>query len=988
MSVYGNQTVKVLKYGLLPQVLPRISELFFTGSAYFAFFIAQVYAGVRLLPVGHPYTHARNVGHFNTLDVIAQAGKNLRYRRENIDQVILYYVILVGLFLLVVQALMMAANLIPGAMAAVLLGEFFGTSNYVPYANGEQDLAFILLDRVFGVPGIFDSCVSQTVACFRSTGTMGFGETVYAPTNYPWPFHEALQAMFQFYSIGLLVIAGFVLLYFVVVIIAETAQTGVPFGKRFNTVWAPLRMIVGIGLLVPVGFGLNSAQYIVLYAAKYGSNFATNGWLAFNSELSSGHMFEGMIAKPQKPDVNGFLKFMMLAHACKAIEEGYLISNTKAPTATGACASSVSPKDQTDTIINAYLVKKGPPNLNSMLIENTNYMATLGFFDSGSFTIRFGDRGCTADHAAQLGNVKPLCGELVLPQNALKDAGAMVMQEGYYNLVRHLWGEYDGKVWPHWGFCTDAGVNSVVDNSGDELFKIRSLYHVQALCPDDVRNKISAGVKTPQLTSAKNIEPDADWVNEVLSAYIDGDVCNDPQYASGTPGKIPPVATTGASVDNVIENIIRMAIYAEIQSISGAQQAEYSVTEDLLARGWAGAGLWYNRIAEANGALTGSAWKAPQISKWPTAQTNIMIQKKMNDEATTIATTKAPNQSGTTSLTPERGKQEAQAAGALYKIDRVWDSASMHLKPKSGNVVFDFMNWLFGTRGLFDLKDPVNQQTHPLALMTSLGKSLVEASIRNLGLALGGQVGAMLESEVIGPTAEGFSSLMYTAATMTLTAGFILYYVLPFLPFVYFFFAVGNWVKGIFEAIVGVPLWALAHIRIDGDGLPGSAALNGYFMIFEIFLRPILIVFGLVAAVSIFAAMAIVFNSVFDLAVYNVGGADLTNAVCGNALAGNVMDNIRGPIDQFFYTIMYAVVLYIMALSSFKLIDLIPNKILRWMGASVDTFGDMAGDPAQNLTNYAAIGGSQMTSGMINSLRGGVGAIGKGVEGVKKLADD
>ena len=103
--------------------------------------------------------------------------------------------------------------------------------------------------------------------------------TVYTPSSFPWPFHDALHALYEFYSIGLLVIAMFIVLYFVVVIVAETAQTGVPFGKRFNTVWAPLRLVIAIGLLVPIGYGLNSAQYIVLYAAKYGSNFATNGWL-------------------------------------------------------------------------------------------------------------------------------------------------------------------------------------------------------------------------------------------------------------------------------------------------------------------------------------------------------------------------------------------------------------------------------------------------------------------------------------------------------------------------------------------------------------------------------------------------------------------------------------------------------------------------------------------------------------------------------------
>ena len=60
------------------------------------------------------------------------------------------------------------------------------------------------------------------------------------------------------------------------------------------------------------------------------------------------------------------------------------------------------------------------------------------------------------NHSTQLGNVEPLCGELVLPQAALNDAGALAVQQGYYEFVQHLWGEYNGKVWKHNGYCKDS----------------------------------------------------------------------------------------------------------------------------------------------------------------------------------------------------------------------------------------------------------------------------------------------------------------------------------------------------------------------------------------------------------------------------------------------------------------------------------------------------------------------------------------------------
>ena len=59
----------------------------------------------------------------------------------------------------------------------------------------------------------------------------------WAGLTWPFPIHHALHQMFQIYSIGLLVVASIITVYFAVTIVVETAQTGTPFGKRFNKVW-------------------------------------------------------------------------------------------------------------------------------------------------------------------------------------------------------------------------------------------------------------------------------------------------------------------------------------------------------------------------------------------------------------------------------------------------------------------------------------------------------------------------------------------------------------------------------------------------------------------------------------------------------------------------------------------------------------------------------------------------------------------------------
>jgi conjugal transfer/type IV secretion protein DotA/TraY len=183
------------------------------------------------------------------------------------------------------------------------------------------------------------------------------------------------------------------------------------------------------------------------------------------------------------------------------------------------------------------------------------------------------------------------------------------------------------------------------------------------------------------------------------------------------------------------------------------------------------------------------------------------------------------------------------------------------------------------------------------------------------------------------------------------------------MPFLYFFFAVTGWVKGLFEAMVGIPLWALAHIRIDGEGLPGDAAQAGYFLIFEIFLRPIIIVMSLLAAILSFSAMVLVLNDIFFLVVSNLSGFNPNNAsACGMTNATglnrlNTLEYFRGPVDEFFFTIMYALIVYLIGMSTFKLIDTIPNGLLRWMNFTLPTFHDGQEQPAENLVQNVAIGG-------------------------------
>jgi conjugal transfer/type IV secretion protein DotA/TraY len=433
-----------------------------------------------------------------------------------------------------------------------------------------------------------------------------------------------------------------------------------------------------------------------------------------------------------------------------------------------------------------------------------------------------------------------------------------------------------------------------------------------------------------------------------------------------------------------VSNQLRADIEPEIAAaaaLQGGSIAWQNQIAQVTNLGWGGAGIWYNKIAQLNGSLVTAVNSVPEIRSMPAVYEYTRARAlSQNLEAGGL-----PDLGLAGNIEMQfQSELEGEIARTISYVIEYWkrepldQGADGAQAQPTANVFIDAINAIFGTRGLFNMC--ANTDTHPLAQLSILGKGLVEASIRNLMLAVGFGALSTVPIPFIGAASGAAASILTSIATMTITMGFLLFYVVPFMPFLYFFFAVGAWVKGIFEAMVGVPLWALAHLRIDGEGLPGDAAMDGYYLIFEIFLRPILIVFGLLASVIIFSAMVRVLNEIYSLVVFNLAGHDGTR-VSGCTVVGgptltteNIVRFFRGPIDEFFFTVIYAIIVYMIGMSCFKLIDLIPNNILRFMNVNVQTYNDALQDPADGLMIKLSLG--------MNTAMGPIGRIGQGAAGV------
>jgi conjugal transfer/type IV secretion protein DotA/TraY len=902
----GVSAGKVLKYTLLPGIVPRTTELFASGFSHVSLFMALAFRIADLLPPNHPYLNPANTGRFGIRQVLSEARRNLVFRRENLDQIIMYYTIMIGLFLIFTQFVMLIFSLTLHAANATSfpnavgfgpwIGQFFGISSDPVYSpNG--DVAFIMLDRIFGFldpstgQAFYGSCADKTIPC----PTILTIELKAQPGDvWPTPFHAGLHMLYNFYDLGVAAVGLIIFTYLVATVTAETAQTGIPFGKRFNHTWVIPRLIVAVVLLIPWDpytgppgntSYINGAQAITLHVAKWGSNLATNGWILFNNKMVAanaaytlGGLPANMVVNPNPPSYNNFAEFMTLAKTCKYAEER--ITQEAGQPAIKIDAYQIDNVSNTEQVMPT---GGGAP---------ADFNSALTFSKNKDIVIVFGELNATA-YTHDLGGVKPICGKTTVHITDLSTPGAMTVQSEYYEIIANLW------VTPDATGCT-------LDTFAQNI--------VERFTPNPDKN----------------------------------------------PGAPIPTAAFAGCMKTWMNNAIKTAV----TDGHAAEVADPNWAQTYKTLGWGGAAIWYNKLADYNGSYVTSVFNLPSVDLYPEVMEYIKEQHQGHHA----------DDSGMEAFRPVLGDNERifyrkpaedNIAQALYYTQSFWFDQYQN---SSGNPVVDYLKAIFGVQGVYNMLD--NLDVNPMAQLVGLGKGLMEATaIQLTGRILFGVMGDAAGRTQWGAVSKAIGKMMETIVTITFSVGFTLYYVLPFLPFVYFFFAVGSWVKAVFEAMVGMPLWALSFVNIEGEGLPGKSGMNGFYLLLEILLRPILIIFGLIAGVSIFTAQVSVLHEIWYLVLSNLGGADTANAqLSGTAGESGSLTYIRDTIDDFIYTCIYTIFVYMMAMASFKLIDMIPAKILRWVGASVNTFGS-SGDPGRELMKIGKAGAGKSLSPINDALK-------------------
>ncbi len=151
----------------------------------------------------------------------------------------------------------------------------------------------------------------------------------------------------------------------------------------------------------------------------------------------------------------------------------------------------------------------------------------------------------------------------------------------------------------------------------------------------------------------------------------------------------------------------------------------------------------------------------------------------------------------------------------------------------------------------------------------------------------------------------------------------------PLIPFILFIFGVVSWLIFVIEAMAAAPLVALGITHPEGHDLMGKSE-QAIMLLLSVFLRPICMIIGLIAAIVL---------SYVALEVLNAGFAHVIDSV---GLQGSALSSLTpvGLVQHLMILVVYTFIVVALVNQCFGLIHVIPEKIMTWIGLHPQSSGD------------------------------------------------
>jgi len=891
-SVAGN----VLRYMYAPRIGKNVSEIGRTLGV-FPRLLANIFAMQGMFPRNHPALRDESL-RLPVSEVFGTAFRSLDWTRAGVPRVLFFVAVVASVIFSVLAFLFVAA----GFFAAPAHAGIFDSP------NPTTDLSNKWLAYLFQTdPGNRDFVVNVPGGVDGSTTTQTIGNSI----------PVAFKTLAALYSNAMLVLAVIILVYHLITMVVNTAHEGTAMGRGAHQVWAPVRLVFALGLLVPIGNGFSSGQYLVLQLAKWGSGLASNVWANPNVGGRVTGQTTVMTARPDL-EASQIIRTLMNIGYCGKAASLQFVPDPKAmnalPANTFANVEYALYYKNSQTAQRTAVESRRQPVIDG---KGVSQSATSNGWSKTYYPVSPVNPASIASTSYIVAwNTNP-CGTVVFP--ALETDGAMDA-----NFKHILQGVADAHAVAFAAIEEDA-LQAGASRKASEVYQGTGKITI----PFAVAGTFNLD------KSVKNLEA---------------------LYKLNFVGHLP----AGVTYDNNTGLISYVG-----SGGSGARVMSSAMATSINQLGWMAAGGWFGALASKHNVFGKSAGLVP------VTHANCDTED-CGEEALKVQ------------LEQERKSTFASAKDWVTEgIGGLWNTFT--------SIVMGAFEWtgLVNPNGQFVWHTQFTSAM-PMSDMVGLGSRLVDGAVTLLivgmvcnlvsaaGYAVGevdnlvanigsgkngasGGLGKMMGSvakllpagkiamifEVIGKVAGVLAPVFFALAGILMLPGVLLFYVLPFLPFINFVTGIVTWLISLLQAVVAIPVIAIAHISPQGEGLPSQAARGAYTMMLQIFLRPVMMIFGLLATI-------LIINT----------GIGFLNAVFFGVYRSNMLGNADGLLSGIVFMVMYAGACYGIVNAAVAAIDDFPLNAVTWIGGSrgVDNNHDIRG-----LGALAIVGATQQGIGQLTN---------------------
>ena len=829
--------------------------------------LAQGLIAAGLLPLDHPARTSVGAASFRLGQVLEEARLNLppfqtlwTALRLKTPDAALVATRQYSMFAAIVGTLLLAVLLTLNFLLRILLGVAHAQAPGATSTSGLSvgsftftgDIASGLLNGIFGTGTGSQSVVSS-----------------------------GLGGMLAFYSNMMLVFAGLIVLWIIISAVAETARTGVPFGKQFNHIWAPIRLIVALGLLIPLSSGLNSGQYLILSLVQWGSSEATQLSTQFaQAVIGTNGSSSGLMSVPLNVSNNRqFADQIFQPVLCQQIYNQYL-QNSQQITCTGMAGAADDP---------------------NCVDENT-----VGKITVGSTTANVSASGVT-------------------PPTPPANQPAEI-----------TWANNTS------GGQINCGSTTVYLPSGTST----TGNNVQAADLATQAELIAQSNVSANLV--QNITPVA---AQLASASL--------TEGGSVPYDKPAGYNQYQAVFNQYMSAKTTALTSTINTYNGA--VLNGMVQDMQQYGWIYGPVWIANIASQNGQILDTAQVVPKVASPPQNPFpgNSTASNAWNTATNVVASWQPPGQSANSPLALQKF---GTIANLMQQLTSTIGNNPLGNAGSYGGMLLSEGFELITPKDQIDCyQNPTAsadcywaikevEQLNPNTQITSANVSqYMPAYYQDMHIGAPNSGGATIlpdpnvqtqnfqQLQMLVAGNGSLRSIMFPIGMIMISVGFMLK-LLTFIVLGRFSLGVLNWLIMVFEAELAVPFISLSFLRTDGEGFMPQQVLTAVVMLLNVILRPILMSIGLYVGL-------IAFNAI--MTVVNILMAPTVQSLVSN---GATTDNSYLTLGVCM--IFYATLAYTLANSAFKVIDILPNYLMGWLGQRVESRVDDAGMVQQQAQGY------------------------------------